>query len=123
MQKTKTKQNQKKIRSLPYKTKIKQNQYSINPKFTNYRVKLLYLKYDTKLLSKLSINVLKLQKIIVIHYDFMIKISNSSENALILHFYKEGSGVYKTKTKPKLSNFSTIFQIFRTNRHKTKPKL
>ena len=83
MQKTKTKQNQKKIRSLPYKTKIKQNQYSINPKFTNYRVKLLYLKYDTKLLSKLSINVLKLQKIIVIHYDFMIKISNSSENALL----------------------------------------
>ena len=109
MQKTKTKQNQKKIRSLPYKTKIKQNQYSINPKFTNYRVKLLYLKYDTKLLSKLSINVLKLQKINVIHYDFMIKISNSSENTLILHFYKEGSGVYKTKTKPKLSFFNTIF--------------
>ena len=65
MQKTKTKQNQKKIQSLPHKTKIKQNQYSISPKFTNHRVKLLYLKYDTKLLSKLSINVLKLQKIIV----------------------------------------------------------
>ena len=118
MQKTKTKQNQKKIRSLPYKTKIKQNQYSINPKFTNYRVKLLYLKYDTKLLSKLSINVLKLQKIIVIHYDFMIKISNSSENALILHFYKEGSGVYKTKII--IFQYNILDFLDQQNQNKTK---